>query len=184
MYRKLRCINSGQGSREIETQKRKRHQKYAISNPRKMRLDEAVSIDHPGVSKQVIRSWILTGKVSVNGKPVSKAGHMVRKLVQIDTVEDDDISNDGDDNANENRSDIDSIDNESTKSGRVKESVISYRGVSMPRYVCRAGDKLAAAINQMDVDVRGKVVLDSGISTGGFTDCLLQVTIIYIYSVV
>lgn len=39
---------------------------------------------------------------------------------------------------------------------------------------CRAGYKLEAAIEQFSVDVVGKVALDSGLSTGGFTDCLLQ----------
>ncbi|XP_073099068.1 uncharacterized protein [Elaeis guineensis] len=36
------------------------------------------------------------------------------------------------------------------------------------------GYKLEAAIEQFGVDVVGKVALDSGLSTGGFTDCLLQ----------
>lgn len=38
----------------------------------------------------------------------------------------------------------------------------------------RAGRKLEAALEQFGIDVRGLNVLDSGISTGGFTDCLLQ----------
>ena len=40
--------------------------------------------------------------------------------------------------------------------------------------LCRAGHKLEAALDHFGVDVTGKRVLDSGISTGGFTDCLLQ----------
>ena len=39
---------------------------------------------------------------------------------------------------------------------------------------CRAGLKLEAALDVFGVDVRGVVALDSGLSTGGFTDCLLQ----------
>jgi 23S rRNA (cytidine1920-2'-O)/16S rRNA (cytidine1409-2'-O)-methyltransferase len=43
-----------------------------------------------------------------------------------------------------------------------------------PKYVCRAGHKLEAALKHFGVDVTGAVCLDSGQSTGGFTDCLLQ----------
>lgn len=43
-----------------------------------------------------------------------------------------------------------------------------------PRFVSRGGEKLAAALERFDIDVDGRVVLDAGISTGGFTDCLLQ----------
>jgi 23S rRNA (cytidine1920-2'-O)/16S rRNA (cytidine1409-2'-O)-methyltransferase len=42
------------------------------------------------------------------------------------------------------------------------------------RYVCRAGYKLEAALDRFGVDVTGLVALDAGLSTGGFTDCLLQ----------
>ena len=41
-------------------------------------------------------------------------------------------------------------------------------------FVCRAGLKLEGALRAFDVDVAGKVALDAGLSTGGFTDCLLQ----------
>ncbi len=43
-----------------------------------------------------------------------------------------------------------------------------------PRYVSRAGEKLHAALERFQIDVRGVVALDVGASTGGFTDCLLQ----------
>ena len=39
---------------------------------------------------------------------------------------------------------------------------------------CRAGLKLEAALEHWAVDVRGLRCLDAGVSTGGFTDCLLQ----------
>jgi 23S rRNA (cytidine1920-2'-O)/16S rRNA (cytidine1409-2'-O)-methyltransferase len=42
------------------------------------------------------------------------------------------------------------------------------------RYVSRAGLKLAGALAQCAVSVAGRVCLDVGQSTGGFTDCLLQ----------
>lgn len=43
-----------------------------------------------------------------------------------------------------------------------------------PRFVSRAGDKLAAALERFDLDVTGRSALDVGASTGGFVDCLLQ----------
>jgi 23S rRNA (cytidine1920-2'-O)/16S rRNA (cytidine1409-2'-O)-methyltransferase len=41
-------------------------------------------------------------------------------------------------------------------------------------YVSRGGYKLAAALDCFRIDVRDRVCLDVGSSTGGFTDCLLQ----------
>ena len=43
-----------------------------------------------------------------------------------------------------------------------------------PRFVSRGGDKLLGALQVFPVEVNGRVCLDGGISTGGFTDCLLQ----------
>ncbi|MFH1625521.1 MAG: TlyA family RNA methyltransferase [Pseudomonadota bacterium] len=43
-----------------------------------------------------------------------------------------------------------------------------------PPYVSRGGVKLAYALDEFKLRVQGKVVLDVGASTGGFTDCLLQ----------
>jgi 23S rRNA (cytidine1920-2'-O)/16S rRNA (cytidine1409-2'-O)-methyltransferase len=42
------------------------------------------------------------------------------------------------------------------------------------KYVSRGGLKLAAALAHFTIDPTGKVCLDIGTSTGGFTDCLLQ----------
>jgi 23S rRNA (cytidine1920-2'-O)/16S rRNA (cytidine1409-2'-O)-methyltransferase len=42
------------------------------------------------------------------------------------------------------------------------------------RYVGRGGHKLEGALDHFHIDVRDKVALDIGASTGGFTDCLLQ----------
>lgn len=43
-----------------------------------------------------------------------------------------------------------------------------------PRFVGRGGEKLDAALERFELDVRGLRALDAGASTGGFTDCLLQ----------
>jgi 23S rRNA (cytidine1920-2'-O)/16S rRNA (cytidine1409-2'-O)-methyltransferase len=42
------------------------------------------------------------------------------------------------------------------------------------RFVSRGGDKLAHALDVLEVSVAGACALDVGASTGGFTDCLLQ----------
>lgn len=41
-------------------------------------------------------------------------------------------------------------------------------------YVSRGGHKLASALDELGITVEGRRWLDVGISTGGFTDCLLQ----------
>jgi len=51
------------------------------------------------------------------------------------------------------------------------------------RYVSRGGEKLAEAFNQFSLDVKNRVCLDAGISTGGFTDCLLQAGAARVYGV-
>jgi 23S rRNA (cytidine1920-2'-O)/16S rRNA (cytidine1409-2'-O)-methyltransferase len=53
------------------------------------------------------------------------------------------------------------------------DTPLRLRGQPMP-YVSRGGVKLAHALQTFAVDVRGMVTIDVGASTGGFTDCLLQ----------
>ena len=43
-----------------------------------------------------------------------------------------------------------------------------------PRFVSRGGEKLEAALATFPIAVEGRICLDGGISTGGFTDCLLH----------
>lgn len=62
------------------------------------------------------------------------------------------------------------------------KSIVEIKA-EVPKYVCRAGHKLEAAIEQLEIDVTGKVILDSGLSTGGFTDCLLQYGASFVYGV-
>lgn len=45
---------------------------------------------------------------------------------------------------------------------------------SIEFFVSRAGSKMQWAIQELDIDVKNKVIFDCGISTGGFTDCLLR----------
>jgi 23S rRNA (cytidine1920-2'-O)/16S rRNA (cytidine1409-2'-O)-methyltransferase len=51
------------------------------------------------------------------------------------------------------------------------------------RYVSRGGDKLAEAFNKFSLNIKNRVCLDAGISTGGFTDCLLQLGAAKVYGV-
>lgn len=50
-------------------------------------------------------------------------------------------------------------------------------------YVSRAGNKLEAAILNFGVDLQGKICLDIGSSTGGFTQCLIRFGAKEVYSV-
>ncbi|KAF7825902.1 putative rRNA methyltransferase YqxC [Senna tora] len=121
---------------------------YATAKPEKIqlvkkkkRLDEICLERFQQYSRTFIQSWILQGKVYVNGKVINKAGTPVSDKAVVE----------------------------------IKAEV--------PKYVCRAGHKLEAAIEQLGVDVAGKVALDSGLSTGGFTDCLLQYGASFVYGV-
>lgn len=50
-------------------------------------------------------------------------------------------------------------------------------------YVSRGGEKLAKALAEFPIAVAGRVALDGGISTGGFTDCLLQAGASRVYGI-
>ena len=52
-------------------------------------------------------------------------------------------------------------------------TVVEIRDNSL-RYVSRGGLKLEKAMKEFDVELSGKVCIDIGSSTGGFTDCMLQ----------
>lgn len=98
----------------------------------KKRLDILVQEKYSQFSRNQIQSWILQGKVTVNGKVVDKAGMLVSAESEI------------------------------------------MLAVKEPKYVSRAGFKLEKALDHFNIDVKDLVVLDSGLSTGGFADCLLQ----------
>ena len=98
----------------------------------KERLDKLVLEQFPQYSRRQIQSWIMQGKVCVNGNVVDKPGTSVAAdaLITMDVEE--------------------------------------------PKFVSRAGFKLERALDHFNIDVHGLTILDAGISTGGFTDCLLQ----------
>ena len=53
------------------------------------------------------------------------------------------------------------------------EDVITLKEKSCP-YVSRGGLKLAGAMKAWNIDVTGKVCVDIGVATGGFSDCMIQ----------
>jgi 23S rRNA (cytidine1920-2'-O)/16S rRNA (cytidine1409-2'-O)-methyltransferase len=97
----------------------------------KQRLDVAVVGRGLVISRSQAESYIRLGKVTVNGKVVTKTGTPV---------------GDGDD----------------------------VRLTASEQYVSRAGLKLASVAESLRLDFRGKVVLDVGSSTGGFTEYALR----------
>ncbi|MBM0741942.1 TlyA family RNA methyltransferase [Phormidium sp. CLA17] len=52
-----------------------------------------------------------------------------------------------------------------------------------PPYVSRGGEKLAKAIAHFQISIADRICLDGGISTGGFTDCLLQAGAAQVYGI-
>ena len=60
------------------------------------------------------------------------------------------------------------------KPGQPVETDAAVEVLSRPPYVSRGGFKLAGALQHFALDLSGKVCLDIGSSTGGFTDVMLQ----------
>ncbi len=98
----------------------------------KKRLDQLVQEKASAYSRRQIQSWIMQGKVLVDGKPITKPGAQVAEGTPITLT------------------------------------------IEEPKFVGRAGFKLEKALDHFNVDPTGLVVLDAGLSTGGFADCLLQ----------
>jgi 23S rRNA (cytidine1920-2'-O)/16S rRNA (cytidine1409-2'-O)-methyltransferase len=61
-----------------------------------------------------------------------------------------------------------------SKAGEQLPEDVPLEVESPPRYVSRGGEKLANALDALEVDPAGRDALDVGASTGGFTDVLLQ----------
>jgi len=99
--------------------------------PPKQRLDQLLVQRGLAESRENAQRLILAGKVTVNGIPVSKAGHPVKEGEEVGVTE----------------------------------------GF---KFTSRGGFKLEAALIEFKLDVTGKIAIDIGASTGGFTDCLLQ----------
>ena len=62
-----------------------------------------------------------------------------------------------------------------TKNGMLVAPDVEFTlQLEQPEYVSRSGAKLKQALQEFFIDVTGLTALDVGLSTGGFTDCLLQ----------
>lgn len=108
---------------------------------RKVRLDQLVHEQMPQYSRRQIQSWIMQGRVAVDGQIVTKAGAQLSD--ESDIVVD----------------------------------------IQEPKFVSRAGFKLEKALDHFAIAVNGLICLDAGLSTGGFTDCLLSRGATRIYGV-
>jgi 23S rRNA (cytidine1920-2'-O)/16S rRNA (cytidine1409-2'-O)-methyltransferase len=71
------------------------------------------------------------------------------------------------------------------KAGDTLPETAELRVAERSRFVSRGGDKLEGALAALGgfEDLRGRVCLDVGASTGGFTDCLLQRGAVRVYAV-
>jgi 23S rRNA (cytidine1920-2'-O)/16S rRNA (cytidine1409-2'-O)-methyltransferase len=63
-----------------------------------------------------------------------------------------------------------------------EKAQIEVKGSTL-KYVSRGGLKLEKAMQNFDISLEGKVCMDVGASTGGFTDCMLQNGAVKVYSV-
>ena len=68
-------------------------------------------------------------------------------------------------------------------SDKIVPDQANVRFKNVKQFVSRGGLKLKHAIDAFGLDVDGKVMLDIGSSTGGFTDCALQHGAAYVYAV-
>lgn len=59
---------------------------------------------------------------------------------------------------------------------------LEMRGAK-PKYVSRGGLKLEKAVQAFGLDLTGKITMDIGASTGGFTDCMLQNGAVKVYAI-
>lgn len=60
------------------------------------------------------------------------------------------------------------------KPGTEVKTTANIQVKEKPPYVSRGGKKLVHALREFDIQIKERICLDGGISTGGFTDCLLQ----------
>ncbi len=69
------------------------------------------------------------------------------------------------------------------KPGTLVPSDVEIEVQAKPPFVSRGGEKLAKAIAHFQIAVKDRICLDGGISTGGFTDCLLQAGAQQVYGI-
>jgi len=70
-----------------------------------------------------------------------------------------------------------------SKPGELVADDVELEVVAPPPFVSRGGVKLRNALDALRLDVAGRMALDVGASTGGFTDCLLQAGVPHVVAV-
>ena len=70
-----------------------------------------------------------------------------------------------------------------SKSSQLVDPDAAIAVKAVPKFVGRGGLKLEGALDHFKIDIAGKIALDIGASTGGFTDCLLQRSAAKVYAV-
>lgn len=65
----------------------------------------------------------------------------------------------------------------------IKDDLPLYVRGKDQRYISKGGEKLEGALRSFFIDVTGRVCIDAGASTGGFTDCLVQHGAARVYAV-
>lgn len=63
-----------------------------------------------------------------------------------------------------------------------EDDILEVRGNTL-KYVSRGGLKLEKAMQEFPIDLNGKICMDVGASTGGFTDCMLMNGAVKVYSI-
>ena len=63
-----------------------------------------------------------------------------------------------------------------------EDDIVEVRGNTL-KYVSRGGLKLEKAMQAFPIELNGKICMDVGASTGGFTDCMLMNGAVKVYSV-
>ena len=69
------------------------------------------------------------------------------------------------------------------KPGALVAPGADLRVIARPKFVSRGGDKLIHALEAFEVSAKGRVCIDVGASTGGFTHCLLEAGASRVYAV-
>lgn len=63
-----------------------------------------------------------------------------------------------------------------------EDDIVEVRGNTL-KYVSRGGLKLEKAMQEFPISLEGRICMDVGASTGGFTDCMLQNGAVKVYSI-
>ncbi len=111
---------------------------------RLIRIDNLLVLQRLAPSRQKAQEWITQGRVGL----IDREGH--RRPIKKSS---------------------ESFDPESIAELGIK---LIVEQATEPEYVSRGGHKLAGAVQRLSWSVKDLIALDIGISTGGFTDCLLQ----------